>query len=198
MKEKLKWFFNSFIWLGVLGLIVDIITKLVIKTNLVEGQRNDLIPGFLAITFTYNEAAAFGMGFDNPEVNKWMYIVIALVVSAVIIFFFVKKFDKFNKFLRACLMLIVAGAIGNVIDRFIYGKVVDFIDFYGIWNAIFNVADCCIVIGTIMLIVYLIIEEVKEYRRKKKEEPEPQGKVLSKEEQERLKRDSEPEEIEKE
>ena len=95
-------------------------------------------------------------------------------------------------------MLIVAGAIGNVIDRFIYGKVVDFIDFYGIWNAIFNVADCCIVIGTIMLIVYLIIEEVKEYRRKKKEEPEPQGKVLSKEEQERLKRDSEPEEIEKE
>ena len=192
MKEKLKWFFESFIWLFVLGLVIDIVSKLVIKNNMAPGDSIVLIPHFLAITFSYNEAAAFGMGFSNPEVNKWLYIVVALLASAAIIFFYVKKFSAFGKYVKACLMCILVGAVGNLIDRFAYGKVVDFIDFFGIWHAIFNVADSFIVVGTIMLVVYLIIGEVKDFKEKRAlEKEEGEEKLLSKTEQEKLERDNE-------
>ena len=195
MKEKLKWFFESFIWLFVLGLVLDIVSKLIIKTNMVEGDSIVLIPHFLAITFSYNEAAAFGMGFKNPEVNRWIYICVALIATGAILFFYIKKNKVYGKFLKACLMCILVGAVGNLIDRFAYGKVVDFIDFFGIWHAIFNVADSFVVIGTIMLIVYLILEEVKDYRAKKATEPKVEGKVLSKTEQEKIERDQEDEQV---
>ena len=191
MKAKLKWFFESFIWLFVLGLVTDIVTKVVVKTNMVEGDSIVLIPGFLAITFSYNEAAAFGMGFANPDVNRWIYIVVALIAIAVILFFYITRFKKYGKFLKACLMCILLGALGNLIDRFIYGKVVDWIDFFGVWHAIFNIADSFIVVGTIMLAVYLIVEEVKEYKARKASEPKVEGKVLSRTEQEKLDADKE-------
>ena len=192
MKEKLKWFFESFIWLFVLGLVIDIVSKVIVKVNMVENiDQIVLIPNFLKITFVYNEKAAFGMGFASAEVNKWIYIVVALLASAAILFFYIRNYRKYGKFLKACLMCILVGAIGNLLDRFIYGKVVDFIDFFGIWNAIFNVADSFVVVGTIMLIVYLIVQEVKDYKAKKAEEPQVEGKVLSKTEQEKMQREKE-------
>ena len=75
-------------------------------------------------------------------------------------------------------MLIVAGAIGNLIDRIFYtasylggshAGVVDFIDFCGIWDAVFNIADCCVVIAACMFIVYTIVEMVKDYIKENKE-----------------------------
>ena len=90
--KGLKWFFQSFIWLFVLGLVIDIVSKLLIKNNLTEGDSIILIPHFLAITFSYNEAAAFGMGFSNPEINKWLYIVVALIATAAILYFYIRKF----------------------------------------------------------------------------------------------------------
>ena len=196
MKAKLKWFFESFIWLFVLGLIIDIVSKTIIKTNMVEGDSIVLIPKFLAITFSYNEAAAFGMGFKNPEVNRWIYISVALIATAAILFFYIKKNKTYGKYIKACLMCILVGAIGNLIDRIVYGKVVDFIDFFGIWHAIVNVADSFVVVGTIMLIVYLIIEEVKDYRAQKANEPKVEGKVLSRTEQEQLEREKEDDSVE--
>ena len=193
MKDKLKWLFESFIWLFVLGLVIDIVSKLVIKTNMVEGDSIILIPKFLAITFSYNEAAAFGMGFKEPEVNRWIYISIAVLASAAILYFYIRKYKTYGKFLKACLMCILVGAVGNLIDRIFYGKVVDFIDFFGIWHAIFNVADSFVVVGTILLIVYLILEEVKDYKAKKASEPPVEGKVLSKTEQEKIERDQQDE-----
>lgn len=195
MKAKLKWFFESFIWLFVLGLVIDIVSKAIVKNNMVEGDSITLIPHFLAITFSYNEAAAFGMGFKEPEVNRWIYISVAIIAIAVILFFYIKKNKTYGKFLKACLMCILVGAVGNLIDRFIYTKVVDFIDFFGIWHAIFNVADSFVVVGTIMLIVYLIVDEVKDYRAKKASEPKVEGKVLSKTEQEKLEADKEADKV---
>ena len=196
MKAKLKWFFESFIWLFVLGLVLDIVSKIIIRTNMQEFDSILLIPHFLAITFSYNEAAAFGMGFKNPEVNRWIYVTIAVLASAAVLFFYIKKNKTYGKFLKACLMCILVGAIGNLIDRLVYGKVVDFIDFFGIWHAIFNVADSFVVVGAIMLIVYLIVAEVKEYKAQKASEPKVEGKVLSKTEQEQIERDQEDDQVE--
>lgn len=92
-------------------------------------------------------------------------------------------------------MMILAGAIGNVIDRIFYSPeflanpvngVVDWIDFYGIWKFNFNIADSCVVVAAIMLIVYMIVNEIIDYRKNNKDKPkEDNEKVLSKTEQEK-------------
>ena len=182
VKSGLLWFFKSFIWLGVLLLVIDIVTKNVIiaNKNYIMNQPNgriDLIPGFLGINYTINTSAAFGIGLGNNLVNRIVYIVLALIVCAVVIAVYVKKFSRLRKLYRSCMMLILVGAFGNVIDRVFYTPeylgvaevgVVDWIDFYGIWRYIFNIADSAIVIGVIMLVVVLIVEEVSDRRKANK------------------------------
>ena len=198
MKDKLMWFFKSFIWLGILLFVIDLVTKLVVMNNMYLGQSITLIPGFVSITYVVNPNAAFGMGFKNPDLNRWMYVVVALLAIVVLVTTYVKKYKDFGLYLKACLILIITGAFGNLIDRLFYSKsgyaVVDWIDFFTfkgspwVWN--FNIADSCIVIGTIMIIVFLIIEEVKEFKAQKANEPKVEGKVLSKEEKERIDREN--------
>ncbi|MCQ2087326.1 MAG: signal peptidase II [Bacilli bacterium] len=208
-KEKiinfLKWFFHSYIWVGILLLIVDIISKNIIANNMNEGDSITLIPGFLSITYTINRHAAFGIGPDNPMVSKILYIVIAAVATVGISIYFAKNQKKIPGYMKAALMIIVAGAIGNMIDRIFYspeylhaiagqpGGVVDFIDFFNgsklhnLWHYIFNIADCGVVIGAFMLAAYLIIDEVKESRKEKaKKGPVDNTKVLSESEKKKL------------
>ncbi len=196
-KEKilkgLKWFFESFIWLGVLMLVIDIVTKNLVYAGAggVEGNVvTEIIPGFLNIKLIYNNAATFGMGFSSPLINRIFFICCALVASVAIIVFYILKNKKLGLYMKACLMLILAGALGNITDRVFYSFsdycVVDWINFYGIWPHIFNIADSCVVVGVILLIIFLIVEEVKEYKAQKARNPEPEGKVLSKEEKARI------------
>ena len=214
MKEKLvkylKWFFNSYIWLGILILLIDIVTKNIIvqnRTNIYGGENGgvDIIPGFLGINYVINKNVVFGWDiFKNEVTNRIIFIIFALLISAGIIIYLVKKWGKVNRFYRACLFLIVAGAIGNAIDRLFYtseylnyidpetGKyitgVVDWIDFYGIWKFNFNIADSAIVVSAIMLIVYMIVVDIIDYRKQKAlapKVPEDNAKVISKTEQEK-------------
>ena len=206
--KALKWFFDSFIWLGLILLFIDILTKnLIIKfqDNIFNGGgRNggvDIIPGFLGVNYIINSNVVFGWDiFKNPLVNRIVFIVVALLAAIGIIIYLIFKWDKTNRFYKACLFMIISGAIGNAIDRIFYTSeylhqgvgglatgVVDWIDFYGIWGFNFNIADSCVVVGTIILIVYLIVDEVKELKKKRdKEVKESNGKVLSKEERSRL------------
>ncbi len=198
-KEKflngLNWFFRSFIWLFLLLLVIDIITKNVIMANLQEGESITLIPGFLWITYVKNTNAAFGMGFASPEVNRWIFIVVALIGTAIILYFYIKKFKILPMYIKACMMLILTGAIGNLIDRLFYAQsnfaVVDWINFFDAswWHWVFNIADSAVVIGAIMLIIWLIVDEVKDSRKKSleaKNDPNYGKPVLSEEEKRRL------------
>ena len=95
--------------------------------------------------------------------------------------------------------MIMAGAVGNSIDRIFYTSsylaspvtgVVDWIDFYGVWSFHFNVADIAVVVAAIMMVIYMIVIEIIEYRRKVKSQPktvEDNVKVVSKTEQEKNK-----------
>ena len=210
MKEKivakLKWFFNSFIWLGILFLVLDIVSKNVVVALQDQissgGGRNggiDIIPGFLGINYVINNHIVFGLDlFKNDIATRIVFVVVALGVSAGIIFYLVKKWGKINRFYKACLMMIIAGAIGNSIDRIFYSAsylnhgglsgVVDWIDFYGVWNFNFNVADIGVVVAAIMLVIYMFVMEIIEYRRKAKLKPKTETdntKVVSKTEQEK-------------
>ena len=201
--KGLKWFFFSYIWLAILFFVVDIVTKQAV-VNYFKSHTEPivLIPNFLQINYTINYNAAFGIGLSNYDVNRVMYCIVAFLGLGIIIGFYVWKFKKINNLVKACLMLMAVGALGNLVDRLFYsasflsgayqsttqaGGVVDWIDFCGIWQFIFNIADSCVVVGTIILIVYLIVDEVKELKKKRdKEVKESNGKVLSKEERSRL------------
>ena len=208
MKEKLlkglKWFYKSYIWLGILLLVVDIVTKQIMMA--VPHDANGLISdwGFVRIRYVLNEGAAFGMGTGNEVANRVIYLIIASLISAGIIAYLVIKRKNTNLFVRASLIMVIAGALGNVIDRVFYGplqgatglfsgRVVDWIDFYWIpgWVWVFNIADSCIVVAAFMLIIYTIVGEVKDYRANKAKEAkkaEAPKKILSKSERETIKR----------
>ena len=185
VKQYALWFFKSFIWLGVLLLVIDIVTKNVIVANKdyiqsLPGGRIVLIPNFLGITYTVNRNAAFGLGTGSELVNRIIYIILASIASLALIFVYVKFYKKLGKMYKATLMMILVGALGNLIDRIFFTTeylglpsnqqpgVVDWIDFYGIWPYVFNIADSAIVVGTLMLIVYLFVDEFKSSKEKEK------------------------------
>ena len=206
MKEKLlnglKWLFKSYIWLGVLLLAIDIITKQIIMHSGVTPPGVVAKWGFVNITYVLNTKAAFGIGADNPDVSRTIYLIVATLISAGLITYLILKRKGMKLFIRAALIMVVTGAIGNMIDRIFYGglqggralfggAVVDWIDFYWIpgwvWN--FNIADSCIVVAAFMLIIYIIVIEVKDYREKNKNKVKTVNdhqKVLSKSEKEKL------------
>ena len=206
MKEKLlnglKWFYKSYIWLGVLLLAIDIITKQIIMHSGVTPPGIVAKWGFVNITYVLNTKAAFGIGADNPDVSRTIYLIVATLIGAGLITYLILKRKGMKLFIRAALIMVVTGAIGNMIDRIFYGSlqggrvlfggaVVDWIDFYWIpgwvWN--FNIADSCIVVAAFMLIIYIIVAEVKDYRERNKNKVKTVNdhqKVLSKSEKEKL------------
>lgn len=169
MKEKVinasKWLFKSFIWLFIVLLGIDIATKQIIIHSGVEPYSQVADWGFVHINYVLNYNAAFGLGASNHTVSRIIYLVTASIISIGLIAYLIIKRKDMKLYIRACLVLIITGAIGNMIDRIFYAPyyaVVDWIDFYWFWSYNFNIADCCIVIAAFMLIIYLIVTEVKE------------------------------------
>ena len=177
MKEKLinalKWFFKSYIWLGLVLLGLDIATKQIIIHQGVEPYDQIADWWFVRINYVLNYNAAFGLGASDHTVSRIIYLVVASLVSLGLVSFLIIKRKEMSLYVRACLVLIVTGALGNMIDRIFYGPyyaVVDWIDFYWFWGYNFNIADCCIVIAAFMLVIYIIVLEVKDMIKKRNEE----------------------------
>lgn len=136
---------------------VDQFIKMTVITNLKPVGSITCIPGLLEFTYLENTGAAFGFfsGFS------WVIILLTLLLSvALIIFLFRYKYHTFLSY-AACI-LVVAGGIGNLIDRFAFGYVVDYIHVL-FFPYVFNFADCCVVVGAILFAVwYLFFKEKKE------------------------------------
>ena len=115
-----------------------------------------VIENVFNLTYVENRGAAFGL-FQN---NQIIFIVVALIASIVGLYALHSK--KINsKIFKTSIMLIIAGALGNLIDRIRLDFVVDYFDFVFIWNYVFNLADCFIVVGTILLCLYVLIKSDK-------------------------------------
>ena len=115
-----------------------------------------VIQNIFHLTYVENRGAAFGM-FQN---NQIVFVLIALVASIFGLYYLHKK--KIPMVGRVGIILIIAGAIGNLIDRVRLGFVVDYFDFRFIWEYVFNVADIYVVVGTILLCIYILFIEGKE------------------------------------
>lgn len=146
----------------ILALIVfalDQLTKWFVVRNMELGQSIPLLEGVFHFTSHRNRGAAFGILQDQ----RWFFIVITLVVMAGIIYY-LRMLGKDKPMVSYALALILGGAVGNFLDRLLFGEVVDFLDFTLINFPIFNVADSAIVIGVGLMIWDTILEMKKERR----------------------------------
>jgi signal peptidase II len=144
------------IWfiLGVVCFALDIITKNYISSNFKIGESIPVIKDVFHITYHLNSGAAFSI-----LQNKRMLLIIisCAVVSGLVAYLAVKKPE--NKLLLCALTLVLSGASGNLAGRIYRGVVVDFFDFRLINFPIFNIADCLVVIGAGLLILYVFKSE---------------------------------------
>ncbi|RNC29488.1 MAG: Lipoprotein signal peptidase [Candidatus Dichloromethanomonas elyunquensis] len=145
-----------YIWLTVVFVVtVDRLSKIVIQQNMHLGQSTGVIPGFFHLTYILNPGAAFGM----LSGKQWFFILTAVFVLGVI-FYYQRIISGDQKLLRVCMGMIGGGALGNLYDRLLLGKVVDFLDFK-VWPYIFNFADSMIVIGGFLLVFCIYKMEKK-------------------------------------
>lgn len=143
----------------------DQFTKYLIHTKVAGREKIPFLGGTFQLTYVRNSGAAFSSFSDNT----WLLGVVTIViVTALAVFLLVKK--GLSKVVVASLLLIISGGIGNVIDRFRLGYVVDFIEPLFVNFAIFNFADCCITVGAFMLLGYEIWSGIADYKKGKSKE----------------------------
>ncbi|MCM0604984.1 MAG: signal peptidase II [Xanthomonadaceae bacterium] len=149
---KLK--YKILAWTLPLIIVLDQITKMLIVDKFTLHEMLPVINNYFDITRIHNTGAAFGMLANADPIIRIPFFIIIPIVALGMIFYFLKTLPDTSKWSALALALILSGAIGNLIDRIVYGYVVDFL--YFSWNheyffPAFNVADSAISIGASML-----------------------------------------------
>lgn len=146
--------------IAVFAVIADQITKYLVVQNFELYETKPFIPHVMSLKYTQNKGAAFSMLSEQ----RWVFMVLSLVSMAVIVYILVKEYRR-HTLLNISLAMILGGGIGNMIDRIALGYVVDFFRCDFVDFAIFNVADCFITVGAVLLGVYIIFFEPKVEKR---------------------------------
>lgn len=147
--------------------LIDQLTKGAVQSNMYPGQHIPVLDGFFNISFVKNTGAAFGFGRDRAEWFRVIFFLIIPTLACGWILYLIIISLKHSMVLSVAYSLILAGAIGNLIDRFSMGFVVDFLDFYyGSYHfPSFNVADSSITIGAAILILDYVIILIKKKQK---------------------------------
>lgn len=145
---------------------VDQFSKYLALTRLKPIGNTTIIEGVFDLTFVENRGAAFGILHGQ----RWLFVIITIVVTIGVIIYLkrLEKTDRAYNFLRLSLVLILAGAWGNAIDRLLRGYVVDYFEFTFINYPVFNIADIYVVLGTALLAVLLLFVIKDEPKEEKK------------------------------
>lgn len=141
------YFFIPFI----LFLIADQAVKHLVRTTMVEGQSIPVIENIFHITYIENPGAAFGILANQ----RMLFLILTALIVGVMVYLYFSLRNK-KSLTAISLGIVVSGAIGNFIDRFMQGTVTDFLDFR-IWP-IFNIADICICVGLALICYFVIIK----------------------------------------
>lgn len=131
---------------------LDQLVKYLVVQNIPLGTHVPFLPHILDLTYVKNTGAAFSLFAQHT----WILTLISLVMSVVLALALFKKFFR-HPLGRVCLSLLLAGAVGNLIDRAFQGYVVDMFNVLFMDFAVFNVADICLVVGTIGAAVYYLL-----------------------------------------
>ncbi|MFM2477687.1 signal peptidase II [Celerinatantimonas sp. MCCC 1A17872] len=154
--NALRW-----LWLSAVMLLIDQISKHVVAGSMALFESKP-VTSFFNLVYVHNYGAAFSFLDSQGGMQRWFFTVLAVVVCLFLVFC-LKRMKKHQPISAAGYALIISGALGNVIDRLLYGYVIDFLDaHYGgyHWPA-FNVADSCICVGAVLLILDSFIHPSK-------------------------------------
>ena len=132
-------------------LIADQAVKHLVRTTMVQGQSIPIIENIFHITYIENPGAAFGI----LAYQRMLVLILTAVIVGVMIYLYFSLSNK-KSLTAISLGIVVSGAIGNFIDRFMQGTVTDFLDFR-IWP-IFNIADIAICVGLALICYFIIIK----------------------------------------
>ena len=160
-----------FIIVSICVVILDQLSKLAVIKTIAEDEIVPVIDKVIHFTHIKNEGAAFGIFSEH----RWVFIVVSLIAVVAITYYVVRTRPQ-GKFYRFGLGFVVGGGIANLIDRIAFGKVTDFIDLeflhFTVFGknfdfAVFNIADCFVTVGCIMIIIHVIGKEINERKQRR-------------------------------
>ncbi|MFH1154643.1 MAG: signal peptidase II [Pseudomonadota bacterium] len=145
-------------------IILDQVTKAVITGTLVLHESITVIPGLFDITHVLNPGGAFGLfARHSPGIRTFFFLIVSSLVACLILWFYRQTSER-HLLLSCGLAGIFGGAVGNLIDRFRFGQVVDFLDFYignHHWPS-FNIADSAISIGMAIFLYHVVFNKISD------------------------------------
>jgi signal peptidase II len=144
-------------WVAII-LVLDRLTKIIVDRTMSLHQSIPIIDGFFSLTYVRNTGAAFGILSGSHEAFRLPFLILVSVLALGFVVVMLKRLRDEERGLITALSFIIGGAIGNLVDRVLYGEVIDFLDFYWShyhWPA-FNLADSCITVGVLITLYYLI------------------------------------------
>ena len=158
-KSKIRLYF-----LSVFVTFIDMLFKIIVKNNLLLGKRNVIIEDIFYLTYVKNTGAAWSI-FKNST----MFIIIVTIFIIIGLVYYIMK-NSLDKYETIGYGIILGGAFGNLLDRVLYGYVVDYIDImiFGYDYPIFNIADIAIVVGVIILFIGMFRGEKNEANSRKR------------------------------
>lgn len=144
----LKW-----LWLSLLALVLDQVSKIAVDSSMRLYESITIMP-FFNLTYVRNTGAAFSFLAHAGGWQRWLFAGLALVIC-VVIGIWMSRLKKQEVLLAVALSLVLGGAVGNLIDRVLYGYVIDFLDvYYQNWHwPAFNIADSAICVGVFLMLL---------------------------------------------
>ena len=150
------------IWIVMIaGILADQVSKLLVAANLPFGVKIPIIGNFFSLEYIHNEGAAWSILSGRVGL-----LLIVTVIVTIIIAYMLYKTPKEQKLLRFSYALLIAGVVGNIIDRVRLGYVIDFFSFPNF--PVFNIADCCVTVS-ISLIIIITLKDIKKESAKNKD-----------------------------
>jgi signal peptidase II len=143
---------QRWLWLSLVIVVLDQISKQLVESSLLVYETIPVLP-FFNLTLAYNEGAAFSFLSDQGGWQRWFFALVAAVVVLILTVWLARL--RHERLLAVSLSLVVGGALGNLLDRLLFGHVIDFLDFFYQsyhWPA-FNVADIAITLGVALMFV---------------------------------------------
>ncbi len=140
----------------------DQLFKYLVISYLKPIEYVDVVENVLRFRYVENTGAVFG----SFATHTFILTAFSIILLTVVIYYFIKNRNQ-SKFINLCLLFMISGGIGNIIDRIRLRYVIDFIEPLFVNFAVFNFADCLITIGAFSLIIYLIVDLIKDYKIEK-------------------------------
>ena len=146
-----------YVLIGMVVLILDQVSKYMIEAFLALGESVSIIPGFFQLLYVRNTGGAWSM-FAGADM---MVFYVITIVELIVLFLFYRACEGKDVWNRSALALMMAGAVGNLIDRLMFQYVRDFLSFnlFGYEFPVFNIADCALCIGVFLIVGKILLEE---------------------------------------